>query len=537
MMKISFFTIYIGALLFFQAGWSQKSKNDDPHFILAEQQKNINTKEAVKNYQKSLTLWEQKKDSIAMIRSLIAIARCQNNLTNYNKSYDNYWRALLIAEKKHSKVWEARIHQDLGYLYNYFERDVPALKHLLLALKINKHIDKNTTSRDNYILSNYLSIARFYRSNDSIQKAKSYLDSCYAIVEKQKKKHTNYYLEVEHAVILTHNNQIEKGLEILENSKPYFKKVNPAYLSVIYFIIGKTYLIKNDLEKSEKAFLKSLDIIATYKSHINYELYNYEELSKIYLKQQKYLRAYKYNNKAKVLNETIFGSKSENNKELFAVKDNYRVTKEKQLILEQKSKLASLENEQSINKLKLIILFVVMIFSILVTIVFIRNLRLKHQNEKSIIKEKQKATLEKQKEIIEVKNKELTSSALQLIEKDEFIKKLEKKLTDGDEKTDLKTIRNMVKSINNNPANNWQEFEARFIDINQGFFEKLKEQFPNLGPTDLKVCSLIKLNFSSKEMASLLGISIESVHTSRYRIRKKLGLNRSDNLSDFINSI
>ena len=56
-----------------------------------------------------------------------------------------------------------------------------------------------------------------------------------------------------------------------------------------------------------------------------------------------------------------------------------------------------------------------------------------------------------------------------------------------------------------------------------------------LKQTDLKICALVKLNFPSKDMAKLLGISVESVHTSRHRLRKKLGLERNDNLEEFIN--
>ncbi len=84
---------------------------------------------------------------------------------------------------------------------------------------------------------------------------------------------------------------------------------------------------------------------------------------------------------------------------------------------------------------------------------------------------------------------------------------------------------------------NWEEFEARFVSINQSFYRRLQEKFPQLSQRDLKLCALIKLNFSSKEMAKLLGISVESAHTSRYRLRKKLNLTREVNLTEFIASV
>ncbi|MEM6829932.1 MAG: tetratricopeptide repeat protein, partial [Bacteroidota bacterium] len=79
--------------------------------------------------------------------------------------------------------------------------------------------------------------------------------------------------------------------------------------------------------------------------------------------------------------------------------------------------------------------------------------------------------------------------------------------------------------------------ENRFTAVNKDFFERLKHQFPNLQPYDLKICALIKLNFSGKEMARLLGITPESANTSRYRLRKRLGLKKEENLVTFIDSV
>ena len=58
--------------------------------------------------------------------------------------------------------------------------------------------------------------------------------------------------------------------------------------------------------------------------------------------------------------------------------------------------------------------------------------------------------------------------------------------------------------------------------------------FPKLTRGDRKLCALLKLNLSSKEIARLMGISVESVHTTRYRLRKKLGLEKGDDLIDFM---
>ena len=150
--------------------------------------------------------------------------------------------------------------------------------------------------------------------------------------------------------------------------------------------------------------------------------------------------------------------------------------------------------------------------------------------------EKQKQSLKSQNKIMELKNKELTEAALRLIEKDEFINSVKKKLSDQESSTDNRVIKRVLKTFQGTPNKNWTEFEARFTSINQSFYNNLKSRFPDLSATDQKICALVKLNFPSKDMARLLGISVESVHTSRYRLRKKLGLGRTENLEEFISN-
>ena len=63
---------------------------------------------------------------------------------------------------------------------------------------------------------------------------------------------------------------------------------------------------------------------------------------------------------------------------------------------------------------------------------------------------------------------------------------------------------------------------------------KLTGAFPLLKKSDRKLCAYLKMGLSSKEMASLLNMSVRSIETARYRLRKKLGLEQGDNLTDFI---
>jgi DNA-binding CsgD family transcriptional regulator len=85
--------------------------------------------------------------------------------------------------------------------------------------------------------------------------------------------------------------------------------------------------------------------------------------------------------------------------------------------------------------------------------------------------------------------------------------------------------------------NSWNDFDLYFESINKNFYTRLKQSYPDISTNDLKICALIKLNLSIKEMASILNISPDSVKTARYRLRKKLQLSTEDNLTSFILSV
>ena len=81
------------------------------------------------------------------------------------------------------------------------------------------------------------------------------------------------------------------------------------------------------------------------------------------------------------------------------------------------------------------------------------------------------------------------------------------------------------------------DFYARTEILHRDFNTRLKEAFPDLTESERKLANLLRQGFSSKYIASLMNITPKSVEISRYRLRNKLGLKRSDNLVQYIKSI
>jgi ligand-binding sensor domain-containing protein len=138
------------------------------------------------------------------------------------------------------------------------------------------------------------------------------------------------------------------------------------------------------------------------------------------------------------------------------------------------------------------------------------------------------------------KNKELASSAMHIVHSAEAIQKIRNALIEAIESvqdTDAKhQIRKVLRSVANETTleNNWEQFEMHFNQIHQDFLVRLRKEFPDLTHSDIKLISYLKLNLSTKEIAPLLNLSVRGVEASRYRIRKKMNLNPSVNLTEFI---
>lgn len=136
------------------------------------------------------------------------------------------------------------------------------------------------------------------------------------------------------------------------------------------------------------------------------------------------------------------------------------------------------------------------------------------------------------------KSKELASATMLIINHAEFLRNLRANIQNQILSGKINRIEGneLLNMIGNNLSDDdeWTLFQDNFDLIHQNFFRKLKERYPTLTPTDLKLCALLRLNYSSKEIASMLNISIRGVEAARYRLRKKLHLKEAENLVDFM---
>lgn len=144
---------------------------------------------------------------------------------------------------------------------------------------------------------------------------------------------------------------------------------------------------------------------------------------------------------------------------------------------------------------------------------------------------------------IEVKNAELLTQTSFIIQKNELILKL-KDIVDNFYSTNKSNALaplyqkiNVLLNNNMDTEDDWKMFLIKFEQKHTGFFKKLKSLYPQLTNSDLRLCACLKLNLETKDVASLMNLSVRAVENSRYRLRKKLNLQPSQNLNDFFRDI
>lgn len=472
-------------------------------------------------------------DTLEAIEVLMNLATVNGNQANYKVSYDKLWAALLLADQIKNDEIKISLYNQLGRYYSFYKRKEEALHYFGLSLDINKALVAKGVVPKHNLISSYYSICSTYRELDEPALASIYLDSCFMLHTPDTKPSLRY-LQFEKAFILKAQEKYDEALTVYSAIRPWFEENHPAYLVLVLTYMGDAYLGLGRTADAENQYKTALEISAKYNSHKDFTPLIHQRLSDLYYDKGDYRAAYNSLKTMKTLDEAYFDSRSENNLPLLEIQDAYRKEQERIKELLQEKRLTQLEHQRSVWFLHRIILLVCILFVILMSILYFNYVRSKHRSEKLMIKRERELEIQKVNELIELKNKELAASTLKLIEKDEFLANLKDNLAHQEGDLSATAVKKIVRSINNNSSQNWEEFEARFIAVNQNFYQRLEESFPKLTQGDKRLCALIKLDFSSKDMAKLMGISVESVHTNRYRLRKKLDLERDTNLTEFI---
>jgi DNA-binding CsgD family transcriptional regulator len=165
------------------------------------------------------------------------------------------------------------------------------------------------------------------------------------------------------------------------------------------------------------------------------------------------------------------------------------------------------------------------------------------QGQHELEKEIEKLKNDKLQIQILAKDKELVTNSLQVVKKNKVLNGILQKVKEIDVK-DLddptkfqvtKLNKSILKEVNNDKS--WKDLEKHIKNVHFDFLKRLKERYPTISPRELDLSTYLLMNMSTKEIAEIMNISIGGVELARYRLRKKLELNKKENLIGFLMTI
>ena len=146
-----------------------------------------------------------------------------------------------------------------------------------------------------------------------------------------------------------------------------------------------------------------------------------------------------------------------------------------------------------------------------------------------------------QKQEIEAQNRQLSGTALLIMNKNEMFNKIQNELKTllKDEPKLEKETQNVIREITNYIKfdNDWEDFKKHFDEVHKGFFDRLQQMALNLTSNDLRLCAYLRINLGTKEIAQILNIQAVSVYKINNRIRKKIDIDSDIDLSDYLSQL
>ncbi len=362
-----------------------------------------------------------------------------------------------------------------------------------------------------------------------------------------------------------------------DSSRHYFnqsleliKDIEYPYLKIlVYTNLGISSVLEDDPEEAKRYFRRALDEIGP--NTINEDLgWVYGEFSELYLKNHQVDSAIYYSEKAvKILDSFAPYSKMQLQsmevlyKSYLEMKDFEKATKTfekfmdisdslnlqerrinaQKIILEEEYRTKEKMRELRDSRIRANIY--TLIFGLLALLLVLGILMYRYRNRfKRAELQRQLATIEQKEQSmnLELKNKELIGKAMVEMHRAEMIDDILKDLKAIKLKANTKETQNAIDYIvkrlkKDTSKNSWDEFELRFKEVHESFYGNLLLHHPDLTPRDQRLCALLKLNLTTKEISQITGQSLKSVENARTRLRRKLNITNSQtNLPSYLSN-
>ncbi len=574
-----------------KSGMQVKLADSEANYGLIEMVRN-NHQAAITHYRSAARQYEKLGETAPAARAYTAIGQINLSIQQYQPAYHAFSQSFQLRKKERDSLGMANNLINMGgaayyrgqldVSTDYYYRALRIANHLgNLPLKAqvmmnvaNVHMRKNNHD----IATTYLEQALILRRQQGDRQGESEVLLNLGITAYKKglfEKSEAYYLEsmaikqdmgtdIPGIIKLTHNlglvakerGEVSRAIIHYNKALEMARQINDVQTQASILNSMGALMMREGNKEALPLFEESLEI-STLLQLRKLELINYDNLHQFHARKGNYAEAYDYLTKHQALNDSL------NHIDIAARIAELQTIYDTE-IKEQENLL--LKEQSHVLRLRFIMMSVsAFTITILATALFIlfnlkrKSLRQsqalltsqtelnrlaheKSQQEQQYLKEVLFAEEEinrMQKTQLQQKNRELATSALLIINKNEVfnnVRMMALKALKSDSCDGITCIEELIREVNDNVNldEQWDLFKQHFESVHPGFFSRLHQEFPTLTHNELKFCAYLRINLSSKEIAQILNIGVESAITKRYRLRKKFNLQSDENLNDFL---
>lgn len=479
------------------------------------------SKKALKCFNKALEIAKQQNNSSKIAYILNVSAECYNNLGNLKRTVETKYKSLGLFRSRRDTTGLAMIYNSLGYLMLKWQNSEDAKKYLFRSLRFSCEMKRKINEGNNYT-----ALCRVYmweKNRDSTIYYNELLGKI-AMQSKSTQLKTKYLIN-KGDIELKFNSNPQKALSPFYQALEQGKRNNLISLCVFAQMgLGRGYLMMDSLKQAKNHLRRAWDHFKIITDPVQQRTIA-QNLSELYSRIHKSDSAYYYLKKSETIHDQI------NQREAILAmykKDNdfeLHLAKEEKKILNRKNHTLL----QEITQTKLYTTLITVASLLLIYMFMFRRTR---KLRKTIVhKHEQKEKLSK---VIIQNKKDMQKINQEMINKELAIQKLEQQfqnqpLANNKPSNDSEHVYRLINS-KLTTEDDWEEYLKLFNQKVPNYLSQLRNLYPNLTRNEIKLFTLLKLNFTTREMADILMVSPSSVNTARYRLRKKLKLSPNQRL-------
>ncbi len=513
------------------------------------------------------------------ISALLGLGRYYYVLGNFAQAIHQSQQALNIARPLKDTARIASLYNGMGYMIFNQGKYGEALDTLFIGLRLNESLQDSLA-----IHKSKFNIANVYVMNDNPRQALNYFLACANYFE-QPNLLAKCWLNL--GATYPDIQQYDSSFYYYQLASDYYKSQDDDYhLAKVLDGQGQNMLDQQEYQAAITYYQQALQLNEAIESQhgiaLNYRdlgtaftqlgqferaldylnkavelsqeidapqelMTHYEALAETYATQGNYAQAYDYRLKYFEIYQEVYNQEKE--QQMAELETEYELDKKEKAIALQAQEIELLAQQNTIAGYQRWGLIVGFLLTAALAGVWYNRQRLKHQQERKLLEKDQLLSQERirsselaQQQLrqeLDFKNRELTTHALHLGQKTELLEEVKDKINDiwavanPRSQTELKQLKQLIRG-DQMIENDWNSFIQHFKEVHPDFSQKLSTVASELTSNEIRLAMMLKMNLSSKEIASLVNISPEGVKKARYRLRKKLNITSEENIQEYI---